>query len=178
MSGVRLCLWTAATPRWYMNMESLGGMILTGENRRTRRRTCPSTTLSTKNPTWTDRARTRASAVRGLRLTTWAMSRPTWMLIAFLSHFTKTPRRTKTRMRYSLHKQVRQTALVLTSPTWCAQVLRVCKHSRKHCRVETCSRLTLRHFILLVGCHHYWVFHKSMVLGELCNPVSPLLYVP
>jgi hypothetical protein len=29
-------------------------MKLTGENRRTRGRTCPSATLSTKNPTWND----------------------------------------------------------------------------------------------------------------------------
>ena len=29
-------------------------MKLTGENRRTRRKTCPSATLSTTNPTWTD----------------------------------------------------------------------------------------------------------------------------
>jgi hypothetical protein len=31
-----------------------GGMILTGENRRTRRKTCPSATLSSTNPTWID----------------------------------------------------------------------------------------------------------------------------
>jgi hypothetical protein len=41
------------SPRWYMSMESHGGMILTGENRRTRRKTCPSATFSTTNPTWT-----------------------------------------------------------------------------------------------------------------------------
>jgi hypothetical protein len=35
-----------------MSLESDGGMILTGENRRTRRKT--STTLSTTNPTWID----------------------------------------------------------------------------------------------------------------------------
>jgi hypothetical protein len=35
-------------------MEHVGGMILTGENRRTRRKTCPSATLSTTNPTWID----------------------------------------------------------------------------------------------------------------------------
>jgi hypothetical protein len=29
-------------------------MKLTGENRSTRRKTCPSATLSIKNPTWTD----------------------------------------------------------------------------------------------------------------------------
>jgi hypothetical protein len=35
-----------------MSLESDGGIILTGENRRTRRKTCPSATLSTTNPTW------------------------------------------------------------------------------------------------------------------------------
>jgi hypothetical protein len=35
-----------------MSLESDGGMILTGENLRTRRKTCPSVTLSTTNPTW------------------------------------------------------------------------------------------------------------------------------
>jgi hypothetical protein len=33
---------------------STGGMKLTGENRSTRWKTCPSATLSTTNPTWTD----------------------------------------------------------------------------------------------------------------------------
>jgi hypothetical protein len=33
---------------------STGGMKLTGENRSTWRKTCPSATLSTTNPTWTD----------------------------------------------------------------------------------------------------------------------------
>jgi hypothetical protein len=37
-----------------MSVESDGVMILTGENRRTRRKTCPSATLSTTNPTWID----------------------------------------------------------------------------------------------------------------------------
>jgi hypothetical protein len=37
-----------------MSLESEGGMILTGENRRTRRKTCPSATLPTTNPTWID----------------------------------------------------------------------------------------------------------------------------
>jgi hypothetical protein len=37
-----------------MSLENDGGMILTGERRRTRRKTCPSATLSTKNPTWID----------------------------------------------------------------------------------------------------------------------------
>jgi hypothetical protein len=37
-----------------MRMESHGGMILAGENGRTRRETCPSDTMSTTNPTWSD----------------------------------------------------------------------------------------------------------------------------
>jgi hypothetical protein len=48
-------------------------MILTGENRRTRRKTCPSTTLSTTNPIWTDRG-----AKQGLRHLSHAHS---WMRI-------------------------------------------------------------------------------------------------
>jgi hypothetical protein len=52
------------------------GMILTGENRRTRRKTCPSATLSTTNPTGLTWARTQAAAVRGRRLTAWVVARP------------------------------------------------------------------------------------------------------
>jgi hypothetical protein len=37
-----------------MNMESHGGIILTGEKRRIRRKSYPSATLSITNPTWTD----------------------------------------------------------------------------------------------------------------------------
>jgi hypothetical protein len=37
-----------------MSLESDGGMILTGESRRPRRKTCHSATLSTTNPTWID----------------------------------------------------------------------------------------------------------------------------
>jgi hypothetical protein len=38
------------------HMASHGGIILTGENRRTRRKTGPTTTLPTTKPTWTDTA--------------------------------------------------------------------------------------------------------------------------
>jgi hypothetical protein len=40
--------------RLYMSTEGHSGMILTEETRRTRRKTCPSATLSTTNPTWID----------------------------------------------------------------------------------------------------------------------------
>jgi hypothetical protein len=58
--GVRLRLWTAAVnghivhPQDDIRLKSDGGMILTGENRRTRRKICPSATLSTTNPTRVD----------------------------------------------------------------------------------------------------------------------------
>jgi hypothetical protein len=42
------------SPRLYISKESHGGMILTGENRRTLRKTCPSATLSATNPTCID----------------------------------------------------------------------------------------------------------------------------
>jgi hypothetical protein len=59
---VWLCLWTEDT-NWLIvhlsdgiwKCERHGGMILTGENRRTRRKPCPSATLSTKNTTWADK---------------------------------------------------------------------------------------------------------------------------
>jgi hypothetical protein len=37
-----------------MSMENHGGIILTGENEKLKRKTCPSATLSTTNPTCTD----------------------------------------------------------------------------------------------------------------------------
>jgi hypothetical protein len=53
----RGCLLTLAYysfPRWYEFGERRWNDILTGENRRTRRKTCPSATLSTINPIWID----------------------------------------------------------------------------------------------------------------------------
>jgi hypothetical protein len=67
-----------------------GGMIQTGENRRTRRETCPSATLSTTNPTGLTRAWTRASAMKGRRLTAWeghASCLDRRMFKLFLSYF-------------------------------------------------------------------------------------------
>jgi hypothetical protein len=53
----RGCLLTLAfhtVPRWYEFGERRWNDILTGENRRTRRETCPSATSSTINATWID----------------------------------------------------------------------------------------------------------------------------
>jgi hypothetical protein len=53
----RGCLLTLAYytfPRWYEFGERRWNGILTGENRRTRRKTCPSATSPTTNPTWID----------------------------------------------------------------------------------------------------------------------------
>jgi hypothetical protein len=90
--GVRLFLWNWASNgplghpqiihEWIW---SSGGMILTGENRRTRRNSCPSATLSTTNTTWTYLGvHTRASVVRSRRLTAWAMARP-WMVLTLMA---------------------------------------------------------------------------------------------
>jgi hypothetical protein len=54
--SVDACLYASILriPRWYKFGERRWNDILTGENRRTRRKTCPSATLSTTNPTWID----------------------------------------------------------------------------------------------------------------------------
>jgi hypothetical protein len=52
--GCLLKLAYYAIPRWYEFGERRWNDKLTGENRRTRRKTCPSATLSTTNPTWID----------------------------------------------------------------------------------------------------------------------------
>jgi hypothetical protein len=58
-----------------------GEMILTRKNRRTWRKTCPSATLSTTYPTGLAWTRNQAAAVGGRRLTAWAMTRPTMVLL-------------------------------------------------------------------------------------------------
>jgi hypothetical protein len=50
--------------RWCVSIESPGGMILPGENRKTRRKSWPSATFPTTNPTWADPGH------RGVRLAT------------------------------------------------------------------------------------------------------------
>jgi hypothetical protein len=62
----------------YMNMymESHGGMTLTGKSRRTRKNPIPVSWCQPQIAHGLTRARTRASAVRGRRLTAWAMHGP------------------------------------------------------------------------------------------------------
>jgi hypothetical protein len=60
----------------------------------TRRKTCPSATLSTETPHGLTRDRTRASAVEGRRLTAWAMARPNISLfkrVFYLLYETRQP---------------------------------------------------------------------------------------
>jgi hypothetical protein len=61
-----------SSPRWY-EYGSPVEWYWQGKTEKLRGKNCPSATLSTTNPTWTDRARTRASAVNPV---TWAMAQP------------------------------------------------------------------------------------------------------
>jgi hypothetical protein len=73
--GCLLTLAYYAFSRRYEFRERKWNDILTGENRRTRRKSCPSATLSTTNPTWIDPGANPCLRRRGRRLTTWAMAR-------------------------------------------------------------------------------------------------------
>jgi hypothetical protein len=64
-----------SSPRWYRSMERDDGMILTGKNWRTRETPAPVPLRPPQIPHGPTRAQTRASAVRGRRLTAWAMAR-------------------------------------------------------------------------------------------------------
>jgi hypothetical protein len=50
-----------------MSLESDGRMILRGENRRTRRKTCPSATLPATNPTWCELIRNASEIFERMR---------------------------------------------------------------------------------------------------------------
>jgi hypothetical protein len=66
-----------SSSKWCMDMESHGGMILTGEKRRTLRNTLASATLSTTNPTWTDwGAKQGLHGEEACDVTSWTMTRP------------------------------------------------------------------------------------------------------
>jgi hypothetical protein len=78
-------LWTAATKGLlfvphiiYYYGDSHSGMILTGENRRTWRKPRPVPICPPQIPQVLTGARTRASGIRGLRITDWAMARSRW----------------------------------------------------------------------------------------------------
>jgi hypothetical protein len=65
-----------SSPRWYMSVEP-GGIISTGENGRTRRKSWPHVTLSATNPTWTHPGANQSlHGVKDRRLTAYAMARP------------------------------------------------------------------------------------------------------
>jgi hypothetical protein len=59
-------------------------MKLTGENRNTREKTCPSATLSTRNPTWTDPGSN--PGLRGGRSATNRLSDGTASRASYVSH--------------------------------------------------------------------------------------------
>jgi hypothetical protein len=61
VDGVRLCLWTPATsefivhlPNYILVWRAMVGWCWQGKTEELREKTCPSTILSTTNPTWTD----------------------------------------------------------------------------------------------------------------------------
>jgi hypothetical protein len=68
--------WTLKTIDNYKSLESDGGMILTGENRRTWRKKPVPVPLCPQIPHGLTQARTPVSAARGRRLTTSAMALP------------------------------------------------------------------------------------------------------
>jgi hypothetical protein len=92
VNGVRLSLWTAASNGPIVHpqgrcIESYDGMILTGENWRTRREPVPMSLCLPQIPHGMTRARTWASVVRGRRLTAWTMARPWNCLLQCFSKF-------------------------------------------------------------------------------------------
>jgi hypothetical protein len=74
--GCLLTLSYYAFPRWYEFGERRWNDILTGETRGTREKPAPVSLCPPQIPHGLTRARTRASPMKGRRLTTWAMARP------------------------------------------------------------------------------------------------------
>jgi hypothetical protein len=87
-----------SSPRWYMRMENHGWLIQERGNQRTRSKTWPDATSSTINHTWTDRPRTRASAVRSLQITAWTV--PWHYLWKTISFFVKQQRGYKVKVSH------------------------------------------------------------------------------
>jgi hypothetical protein len=69
-----------SSPTWYMGVESNGGMILTGETGQFGEKPVPVPLYPPQIPYGLTRARTRTYALRGRRLTAWAMARPYWLV--------------------------------------------------------------------------------------------------
>jgi hypothetical protein len=80
--GCLLTLAYYAFPRWYEFEKQRWNDILTGEDRISRRKTCPSATLSATNPTWIDPSAN--PGLRGERPETKGLSHGT----ALISNFT------------------------------------------------------------------------------------------
>jgi hypothetical protein len=103
-----------------MSLGSDDGMILTGKNRRTRRKTCPSATLSTTNPTWVDSGANQG--LRGERAATNYLSHNTaqesYLLISELNVFHRVthltsgfnPCENKTLMMWQLSQRLKKGA--------------------------------------------------------------------
>ena len=70
----RFVFLVTARCRWWRWVWITDGITVTGEERSTRRKTCPSTTLSTTNLTRTDLRPNRCTVVTGRRLNAWAMA--------------------------------------------------------------------------------------------------------
>jgi hypothetical protein len=84
--GCLLTLAYYAFPRWYEFWTATVEWYIDGENRRTRRKTCPSATLSTTNPTWIDPGTN--PGLRGERLATNDLSHGTALnVLTFLFSF-------------------------------------------------------------------------------------------
>jgi hypothetical protein len=82
--GCLLTLAYYAFPRWYEFGERRWNDILTGENEELGEKPVPVPLFPPQIPHGLSRARKRASAVRGRRLTAWAMVRPKVALIVML----------------------------------------------------------------------------------------------
>jgi hypothetical protein len=74
-SALRPLIGLFCQPRIIMMMEKLVEWWLAGKQMYSEK-TCPSAALFPTNPTWPERARTRAAAVGNQRLTAWATARP------------------------------------------------------------------------------------------------------
>jgi hypothetical protein len=76
---------TGSLLRWYMSKEGYGGMVLTGQTRWSWTHACPSATISTINPTWTDPGANPGLRSEKSATKPWGMARPSDVRTALLS---------------------------------------------------------------------------------------------